>query len=418
MSQITVTFLGTSSGGGPTESRNCSSLVCDMLADQSLWNCAEGTVRQFQHLPSSHRPHLRISRIRKIFITHMHADHVMGIVPLLRNILFPPRAADSPYNLTASSGPTIELYGPAGLRLFIRQIMKMTLTGTADKYVVHELLTETDSVTPCDDATDVPNALSISLPNVMHSSETVGLDIRASPEDGLWRAVTQGTGRMSEIVVDAGPIHHRDPCLGYVFFEAQYPFRKLVLLGDTSDPSPIIPLCINPPPSLLVHEATDSCISRHADPSGKLSRRTVPEVTEKTLSRGHSIPQMAGAFAKLVGAKQLVLNHIGGRFGAPRNAHDFRHKIMADIENKASLAWGPGKHAVAAYDYLAVTVPVDAEYAATEETMPGSQTGEAMDYTDSRTVPDAPQGGKRERGPRHAHHSEGSSFSDNRKRRR
>lgn len=35
---IRVTFLGTSSGGGPTKTRNCSSLVVDMLGDGSLWS--------------------------------------------------------------------------------------------------------------------------------------------------------------------------------------------------------------------------------------------------------------------------------------------------------------------------------------------------------------------------------------------
>ena len=105
-----------------------------------------------------------------------------------------------------------------------------------------------------------------------------------------------------------------DPCLGYVFSEIQYPFRKLVFLGDTYDPSPIIPLCLDPSPSLLVHEATDSQISREADPSGKLSRRSAVEVLKKTLAKGHSVPDMAGAFAKKIDAQQLVLNHIGGRY--------------------------------------------------------------------------------------------------------
>jgi hypothetical protein len=35
---IMVTFLGTSSGGGPTKSRNCSSLVVDMVGDGTLWS--------------------------------------------------------------------------------------------------------------------------------------------------------------------------------------------------------------------------------------------------------------------------------------------------------------------------------------------------------------------------------------------
>lgn len=35
---IAVTFLGTSSGGGPTRTRNCSSLLVDMVGDGSLWS--------------------------------------------------------------------------------------------------------------------------------------------------------------------------------------------------------------------------------------------------------------------------------------------------------------------------------------------------------------------------------------------
>ena len=98
-----VTFLGTASGGGPSDSRNCSSLVCDILADKSLWSepysfnqhstisyqdivvdCAEGTTRQFQLQPASNKPRLNLNRITKIFITHMHGDSLdPKISPLL-----------------------------------------------------------------------------------------------------------------------------------------------------------------------------------------------------------------------------------------------------------------------------------------------------------------------------------------------
>lgn len=49
---------------------------------------------------------------------------------------------------------------------------------------------------------------------------------------------------------------------------------------------------------------------------GKLSRRSAKEVHDKALGKGHSIPEMAGEFAKLIGARDLVLNHIGGRYAA------------------------------------------------------------------------------------------------------
>jgi ribonuclease Z len=69
----------------------------------------------------------------------------------------------------------------------------MTLTRTADRYVVHELLSADDEVTPC------------APPEVMHCSECQGKDIRAGEEDGLWRNfVSKGT-----VAVDAGPILHR-----------------------------------------------------------------------------------------------------------------------------------------------------------------------------------------------------------------
>ena len=91
------------------------------------------------------------------------------------------------------------------------------------------------------------------------------------------------------------------------------PYRKIVILGDTHDPSAIAPLCMNPSPSLLIHEVTDAHIPAHADATGRLAKRRPEEVREKALLRGHSVPEMAGSFAKQVGAAKLVLNHIGGR---------------------------------------------------------------------------------------------------------
>jgi ribonuclease Z len=69
----------------------------------------------------------------------------------------------------------------------------MTHTRTADRYVVHELLSPSDEVTPC------------APPEVMHSSECLGKDIWAGEEDGFWRNfVSKGN-----VAVDAGPILHR-----------------------------------------------------------------------------------------------------------------------------------------------------------------------------------------------------------------
>ena len=98
MSQwMSAGFLGTSSGGGPSESRNCSSLVLDIVGDGSLWSThlsrrfhttidrltgdlqftvvdgAEGTLRQFSLQPEGSRV-FQVAKVNKIFVTHMHRE--------------------------------------------------------------------------------------------------------------------------------------------------------------------------------------------------------------------------------------------------------------------------------------------------------------------------------------------------------
>ena len=205
-------------------------------------DCAEGTTRQFANQPWSFgRTNPRPTQVRKMFITHMHgkhlqsnrliafhptcsspADHVMGIIPFLRNVLFPPsadpqmsppsvekavsyqRTTFSLWNVNRPSQPSIEIYGPAGIRNFVRSTLKMTLTRTADNYVVHELLTREDQPTLCNP------------PEVLHCNEIPGRDIYCSDQDGFWRDITLEKGSHCDVAVDAGPILHRGMFSKYI----------------------------------------------------------------------------------------------------------------------------------------------------------------------------------------------------------
>ncbi|KAH9840859.1 beta-lactamase-like protein [Rhodofomes roseus] len=432
---ITVTFLGTASGGGPTETRNCSSLVVDALGDQTLWmvDCAEGTVRQVLQQPFRGGDRVKLSRLTKVFITHMHADHTAGVLTLLRNTLgipkararsrsphatqlppalAPPTAKDQPVASSSSAQasaasheypqhdpevrtdpPRIEIFGPRGLRRFLRLQMLFTHTHSQDRYAVHELLTA-DQTPSCPG--DVPHDSDhgATEEDRLVDNEAPGQDIRCDAQ-GFWRGIVDedigsGSGWWSssseqkgfgKVVVDAGPIDHRDPCIGYVIRELphlhepaalQTPIptpRKLVILGDTFNADALIPLIDPPsanatatasgsatrpievdmdvdvdsppgdasigiedatvtpdvrsliartPVSLLIHEATDAYIPPSVDPQEKTGKnRTAEIVNVKTRDRGHSTPAMAGEFAGKIGAERLVLNHIGARFPAP-----------------------------------------------------------------------------------------------------
>ncbi|KIY65949.1 Metallo-hydrolase/oxidoreductase [Cylindrobasidium torrendii FP15055 ss-10] len=348
---MSVTFLGTSSGGGPSLMRNCSSLLADVQSNGQLWmvDCAEGTTRQFQFQPQpaygAPDSRVKIQKVEKIFITHMHADHIMGIIPVLRNVLYPPpNPALEPR--PRKEDPAVEIYGPKGIREFVRANMKMTFTNTADRYVVHELLTATDEPTSCMDED-------------RHGSEDVGKDIRCDAES-TWR----GFISTPTITVDAGPIHHREPCLGFIFRRIDVtPERTIAILGDTFDPTPITQLLTAPhaPPELLIHEATDAYIPNTIDPRASRDEATVAQAA---LFRGHSTPVQAGQFARLVGAKRLVLNHIGSRFVSPGpnmgyRAKEIRQAVLLELERQAGEAWGAGMAAAVAHDFMRVTVPLN-----------------------------------------------------------
>jgi RNAse Z (EC 3.1.26.11) len=73
-----IIFLGTSSGM-PTLKRNVSSIALVFINKNKLWlwDCGEGTQQQIQ------KTSLKISKLEKIFISHLHGDHLFGLPGLL-----------------------------------------------------------------------------------------------------------------------------------------------------------------------------------------------------------------------------------------------------------------------------------------------------------------------------------------------
>ena len=99
---MNITFLGTSSGV-PTLTRNVSSLALKLSQSSEVWlfDCGEGTQHQIM------KSNIKSSQIKKIFITHMHGDHIYGLPGLLATL-----------GLSGNSNG-IEIYGPSELRDFI-----------------------------------------------------------------------------------------------------------------------------------------------------------------------------------------------------------------------------------------------------------------------------------------------------------
>jgi ribonuclease BN (tRNA processing enzyme) len=75
---LQITFLGTSSGV-PTRSRNVSSVAVRLPQRAEFWlfDCGEGTQHQLL------RSEIKSSQLTRIFVTHMHGDHIYGLMGLL-----------------------------------------------------------------------------------------------------------------------------------------------------------------------------------------------------------------------------------------------------------------------------------------------------------------------------------------------
>ncbi|MFD2445967.1 ribonuclease Z [Bacillus sp. CGMCC 1.16607] len=105
-------FLGTGAGI-PAKHRNVTSIALKLLEERgSIWlfDCGEATQHQILHTPIKPR------RLEKIFITHMHGDHIYGLPGLLASRSF-------------QGGETeLTVYGPKGIEEYIRISLEVSQT--------------------------------------------------------------------------------------------------------------------------------------------------------------------------------------------------------------------------------------------------------------------------------------------------
>ena len=93
---VSVTFLGTG-GSVPNKFRNLPSVLVRRGPELLLFDCGEGTQRQFLQARAG------INRKMRIFISHLHGDHVFGLPGMLHSLSFMGRSRE------------LEIVGPRGI---------------------------------------------------------------------------------------------------------------------------------------------------------------------------------------------------------------------------------------------------------------------------------------------------------------
>ena len=101
-----LTFLGTA-GSWPTKERNASAIALDLERELILLDCGEGTQRQ---MFASSRSFMRV---RRVFITHFHGDHFLGLPGLIQSMC-----------LNNRSEP-LDIYGPPDTREIVERVLSL-----------------------------------------------------------------------------------------------------------------------------------------------------------------------------------------------------------------------------------------------------------------------------------------------------
>lgn len=307
---VLVTFLGTSSGV-PTRSRNVSSVAVRLPQRAEVWlfDCGEGT--QHQLLRSDIRP----SQIRRIFITHMHGDHIYGLMGLIASCGL------------AGTGQTIDIYGPPGLKDYIATASKYSYMDIGRRVNVHPIA---PGVVYEDDQFQVTCALLThripahgyrltekDRPGRFRVEAATALGIPPGP---LYGALKQGKTVTLE---DGRRINGGDLC------DPPEAGRSVVYCTDTVFCDNAVALAQGA--DLLIHEATFA----HED-------------AQMAFDRLHSTSTMAAQVAYLAQVQQLILTHFSPRY-APGNPIQ-----LADLLTEAQAIF---PNTFLAKDFLTYKIP-------------------------------------------------------------
>ena len=104
--KINITFLGTSSAI-PTKRRNHTAVLLQYKDETILFDCGEGTQRQFRKAGKS------MGKITRILLSHFHADHSLGLPGLLMSMIM------------GGHNRGLKIYGPQGTKKNMRAILDM-----------------------------------------------------------------------------------------------------------------------------------------------------------------------------------------------------------------------------------------------------------------------------------------------------
>ena len=279
---LDVLFLGTA-GSSPSPRRGLPATLVRRGGDRLLFDCGEGTQRQLMRS-------VGLVELEELFITHFHADHVLGLPGMLKTFALRQRER------------TLTVYGPRGLRR-VYDALSPIIGRLSFRVELVEL-------SPNDELER--DGYRLAAFEVNHTGSSIGYALVEDPRPGEF-----DPARARELGVSEGPdfgrLQRGEVVDGVspeqVMGEARRG-RKIVLTGDTA-PSKMTTL-VAWEADLLVHEAT-----------------FMEEDAERAAETRHSTAAQAAEHAAEAAVQMLALTHISPRYAGGQ----VREEAQAAFEN-------------------------------------------------------------------------------------
>lgn len=272
---LQIIFLGTA-GSIPTLTRSLPAVAIKRNGEIILLDCGEGVQRQML------KARLGFNKKMKVFITHLHGDHILGLPGLLQTMSLLDRTKN------------LEIYGPPGIKEFIDAIEK----------TVHFTLTFPIEVKEVGDDRVVCEEKEywVEFAWAEHSIPTLAYAFKEKPhlgrfhpekakklgvpEGALWGKLQRG----SAVKLKNGQVVNPEEVV-----DPPRKGRSIVYTGDSQSSNSIAELAKDA--DLLIHECTFD-----------------DSLNERALRDGHSTPSEAAKTAVRANVKRLVLTHISARY--------------------------------------------------------------------------------------------------------
>lgn len=311
---LKVTFLGTSAGV-PTRARNvsCVGLRLPQRGEVWLFDCGEGTQHQLL------RSELNISQITRVFITHLHGDHVYGLMGLLATCGMSGHARG------------ITLYGPRGLEEYVRDVSRRTQFHTS--YPLEVVTVAGGRVFEDEEFAVECAPLKHRLPafgyRVAEKDRPGHFDVEKARAYGIPPGPLYGRLKRGESVTlpDGRSVAGADFC------GPDLRGRSVVYCTDTIYCRSAVELARGA--DLLVHEATFAAADEHL-----------------AVRSQHSTAGMAARVAREAGVRRLVITHFSPRY-FPGNDTEPGDLLREAREHFPATDM--------AHDFLTIAVPRDGE---------------------------------------------------------